>query len=350
MSIKNQECYDVTIIGGGPTGLYSAFYAGMRDMKTKIIEGSPVLGGKLPYYGEKPLYDIGGVLQTTGNDLVKELEMQAKTFGPMIILNQMVEQMIKLPDNTFQLTTDTRDVHFTKTVIIAIGGGTLVPQKLELANVSQYENNHIHYKIEGNIERFRDKKVMISGGGDSAVDYALTLASIAKSVCLVHRRDEFRAHEGNVSKMRQIPIQLMTSSQLKEINGNGNKIDSVTVECIKKGEQLTLQVDDVIVCHGVVPDLGGIKHWGLELENRGMDSIKVNTSMETTIPGLFAAGDVSTYSGKLQGLIASGFMEGASAVSHAKQYLEPEKELVPIWSTFHEQLLTIRQKTSELAK
>lgn len=350
MSIEKKECYDVTIIGGGPTGLFSAFYAGMRDMKTKIIEGAPVLGGKLPYYGDKPLYDIGGVLETTGDHLVKELEMQAKTFEPVIVLNQMVEQMKRLPDNTFRLTSNTGDVHFTKTIIIAIGGGTLVPKKLELANAYQYENNHIHYNIEESMERFRDKKVLISGGGDSAVDYALALATIAKSVWVVHRRDEFRAHEGNVAKMKQAPVQLMTSSQLKDINGNGDKIESVTVECVNKGDTFNLPVDDVIVCHGVIPDLGGIKHWGLELENRGTDSIRVNTSMETTVPGLFAAGDVSTYPGKLQGLIAAGFMEGASAISHAKLYLEPEKELKPIWSTFHEKLLSIHEKTSESVK
>src|SRR5699024_7886030 len=132
--------------------------------------------------------------------------------------------------------------------------------------------------------------------------------------------------------------------------GNGDKIESVTIECVKKRDTFNLPVDDIIICHGVIPDIGGIKHWGLELENRGIDSIKVDNSMETTVPGLFAAGDVSTYPGKLQGLIAAGFMEGASAVSHAKLYLEPEKGLVPIWSTFHEKLLSIHEQTSESVK
>ncbi|MFD0711519.1 NAD(P)/FAD-dependent oxidoreductase [Paenibacillus sp. GCM10027626] len=335
--------FDVTIIGGGPTGLFAAFYAGMREMKTKVIETAPFLGGKLPYYREKFLYDIGGIAAITAGDLMKELEAQARTFDPVIVLSQLIVQMERRVDGTFCLTSNTGEKHYTRTVVIAIGGGTLVAQKLELPGAEQYEGCCLHYRAE-NVAHFRDKKVLISGGGDSAVDWALALAPIARFVGIVHRREEFRAHEGNVSKMKNASIRLMSSCRLKEIYGNGERIERVAIEHLGTDESFALDIDEIIVSHGVKPDLGGIKNWGLEIEQ---NRIIVDAWMQTNIPGIFAAGDVVEYPGKLPGLIAGGFMEGPAAINRAKAYLEPDKEVKPIWSTDHAALEAIHGGSKE---
>ncbi|BFH60165.1 MULTISPECIES: NAD(P)/FAD-dependent oxidoreductase [Paenibacillus] len=337
MQKEMNPCYDVTIIGGGPTGLFAAFYAGMRDMKTKVIEAAPYLGGKLPYYREKFLYDIGGIEAITAEDLTKELEAQARTFDPTIVLSQLIETMERLDDGTFRLTSQTGEVHLTHTVLVAAGGGTLVAEKLDLPNARQYEGRHLHYKAES-LEQFRNKRVLISGGGDSAVDWAIALASIAESVTIVHRRDEFRAHEGNVAQMRNTSVHIMTSSLLCGIHGDQERIYEVTIEHFDSGEISVLEIDEILVCHGVKPDLGEIKHWGLKIE-RGR--VIVDAWMQTSIPGIFAAGDVAEYPGKLPGLIAGGFMEGPAAINRAKAYLEPYEDIKPIWSTGHPKLMAI---------
>ncbi|AJS58610.1 NAD(P)/FAD-dependent oxidoreductase [Paenibacillus sp. IHBB 10380] len=334
-------CFDVTIIGGGPTGLFAAFYAGMRGLKTKVIEAAPYLGGKLPYYSEKFLYDIGGIAAITAGNLIKELEAQARTFEPVIVLSQLIEHMERLADGTFRLTSNIGEVHSTRTVVIAIGGGTLVSKKIELPNAKQFEGHHLHYAAE-NVEQFRDKRVLISGGGDSAVDWAIALEPIAKSVGIVHRRSEFRAHEGNVTKMRNASVRVMTSSQLKEIHGDNERIKHVTIEHLETEDTFVCDMDEILVFHGAKPDLGGIKKWGLEIER---DRIIVDSWMQTSILGIFAAGDVVEYPGKLPGLIAGGFTEGPAAINRVKAFLEPNKEVKPIWSTDHAELSSIHSKS-----
>jgi len=332
MGENANTCFDVTIIGGGPTGMFAAFYAGMRDMKTKVIEAASFLGGKLPYYAEKFLYDVGGIEAITAWNLTKQLEAQARTFEPVIVLSQLIDRMEQLADGTFRLTSRTGEVHLTRTIVVAIGGGTLVNQTLEAENAERYEGRHVHYSAD-NVERFRGRRVLISGGGDSAVDWALTLTNVAEFVGIVHRRETFRAHEGSVAQMRKSPVHVMTSSRIKEIQGDGDRVEGVTVERLETGENVLLRTDEIIVCHGVRPDLGGIKNWGLEIQR---DRIVVDSWMQTSIPGIFAAGDVAEYPGKLPGLIAGGFMEGPAAINRVKSYIEPGKEVLPIWSTEHD--------------
>ncbi|WP_180287258.1 NAD(P)/FAD-dependent oxidoreductase [Paenibacillus sp. LK1] len=337
MTSGTNSFFDVTIIGGGPTGLFAAFYAGMRDLKTKIIEAAPFLGGKLPYYSEKFLYDVGGVAAMTAGDLKLELEKQARTFEPDIVYSQLIERMERLEDGTFRLTSNTGETHLTRTILLAIGFGTLVTNKLEVPNAERYEGRHLHYGADS-VEQFRDKRVLISGGGDSAVDWALALAPIAKFVGIVHRRNEFRAHEGNVVQLLNTAAHIMTSSQVKEIHGTNNRINKVTIEQLDTQEDVELEVDEIVVCHGAKPDLGEIKNWGLNIEQ---ERIIVDAWMKTSIEGIFAAGDVVEYTGKVPGLIAGGFTEGPAAINQIKAYLNPSQEVKPIWSTEHDKLLSI---------
>ncbi|RAV21663.1 NAD(P)/FAD-dependent oxidoreductase [Paenibacillus contaminans] len=341
MAGETNSYFDVTIIGGGPTGLFAAFYAGMRDLKTKIIEAAPFLGGKLPYYSEKVLYDVGGIEAITARDLTMQLEKQARTFEPAIAYSQLIEKMERLEDGTFHLISNTGETHSTRTILLAIGYGTLVSNKLEVPNAERYEGSHLHYGAKS-VDRFRGKRVLVSGGGDSAVDWALALASIAKYVGLVHRRDEFRAHEGNVAQLRNTAVHLMTSSRIKEIHGSDGQMESVTIEHLDKKGITSLDVDEIVVCHGAKPDLGEIKKWGLKIER---DRIVVDAWMQTSAEGIFAAGDVVDYPGKLPGLIAGGFTEGPAAINRIKAYLNPRQEVRPIWSTDHAKLLAIHNES-----
>ncbi len=189
-----KELYDVTIVGGGPAGLYTAFYSGMRDLKTKIIEYSSQLGGRMLIYPEKMIWDVGGVPPILGGQLIEHLIEQAKTFDPTIVFNQKVEHLEKQSDGTFILTSSTGEKHYSKTVILAVGYGVLSMQKLEIEGADKYEVTNLHYTVQ-DLEVFRDKHVLISGGGNSAVDWANELEPIAASVTVVHRRDEFGGHE-----------------------------------------------------------------------------------------------------------------------------------------------------------
>ncbi len=339
----SKDIYEVTILGGGPTGMFAAFYAGMRELKTKIIEAAPFLGGKLPYYAEKYLYDVGGIAAVTAEDLAKELEKQAHTFSPKIVLSQLIEKMERTEDGIFLLTAADGQEHYTRAIIIAIGGGTLVSNKLALPEAASYEGRCLHYHAES-LEPFRNKKVIISGGGDSAADWALALSSIASQTVVVHRREQFRAHEANVTKMHASKIQVITSAQITAIEGDGQQMQRVAIERLDKQEIMFIDADQLIVCHGVQPDLGEIKNWGLHIEQ---NQIVVDANMQTGIPGVFAAGDVVQYTGKLPGLIAAGFMEGPAAVNGVRAYLFPDKQVQPIWSTDHEQLRTIYSNVSE---
>ncbi|MCT6815391.1 MAG: NAD(P)/FAD-dependent oxidoreductase, partial [Lysinibacillus fusiformis] len=196
-----KELYDVTIVGGGPAGLFTAFYSGMRDLKTKIIECSDQLGGRVLIFPEKMIWDIGGMPPILGGQLIKQLVEQAKTFNPTIVLNQKVEHLQRQADGTFILTSATGEKHYSKTVILAVGYGVLSLQKLEIEGADKYEVTNLHYTVQ-ELEVFRNKHVLISGGGNSAVDWANELAPIASSVTVVHRRDEFGGHERNVAMMR----------------------------------------------------------------------------------------------------------------------------------------------------
>ena len=325
------KLYDVTIIGGGPIGLFTAFYCGMRELETKIIEYLPFLGGKVSYfYPEKTIRDIGGIPAISGENLIRQLESQARTFDPTIVLNQQVVGLVKLQDGTFQLTSHNGERHHTKAIILATGFGALKSSRLDLKDEEKYEGRNLHYTVES-LKHFEGKHVLISGGGNSALDWANELLPIARQVTVVHRRNEFSGLERYITTLRNSTATILTPYVIEKLHGEDARLTGVSVKNMETEQVQVIHVDDVLVNHGFSIDLGPIKKWGLEFEK---GSIKVDEFMQTNIEGIFAAGDIASYQNKLH-LIAGGFCEGPTAVNSVKAYIEPEKELKPIYSTTH---------------
>ncbi|UOR11829.1 NAD(P)/FAD-dependent oxidoreductase [Halobacillus amylolyticus] len=323
----DDKVYDITIIGGGPVGLFTAFYGGMRQASVKIIESLPHLGGQLTaLYPEKYIFDVAGFPRVRAQELVDNLEEQALAFDPAISLDQAVESVERLEDNSLKLTTN-KEVHYTRTLIITAGNGAFQPRRLKIDDTERFEETNLHYHVN-DMNKFADKNVMICGGGDSAVDWALMLEPIAKQVSLVHRRDKFRAHEHSVEQLMNSSVKLMTPFTPEKMIGE-DRISQVELHEVKGDHVETIDVDEVVVNYGFISSLGPIKNWELEIEK---NSIVVNSKMETNIEGIYAAGDICTYPGKVK-LIASGFGEGPTAVNNAKAYLDPSARVQPKHST-----------------
>lgn len=323
----NEEIFDVTIIGGGPVGLFTAFYAGLRNMSCKIIESLPQLGGQLSaLYPEKYIYDVAGFPKITAQDLIDRLKKQMEQFEQTVCLNEAVEEIERQPNNSFKLLTN-KGIHFTKTIIITAGNGAFHPKKLDLVNSSKFEETNLHYFIN-DLQKFEGKKVLLFGGGDSAVDWALMLEPIAEKVTLAHRRDKFRAHEHTVEMLKNSTVDVLTPFVPSAFIGE-KRINQVELIDVKGNETMITDVDDVIVNYGFVSSLGPIKNWGFNLDK---NSIVVNSKMETNIAGIYAAGDICTYEGKVK-LIASGFGEAPTAVSNAKVFIDPTSKVQPLHST-----------------
>ncbi|ADF41752.1 MULTISPECIES: NAD(P)/FAD-dependent oxidoreductase [Priestia] len=324
---EDKQVYDITIIGGGPTGLFTAFYGGMRQASVKIIESLPQLGGQLSaLYPEKYIYDVAGFPKVRAQELVNNLKEQMDQFKPAVALEQAVEKVEKQADGVFRLTTNS-EVHYSKTIIITAGNGAFKPRKIELENAEQFEQTNLHYFVD-DMNKFKGRKVLVCGGGDSAVDWSLMLEPIAEKVTLTHRRDKFRAHEHSVENLHNSSVDIKTPYVPVEFVGD-DRITQVVLENTKGEEKTVVDVDDVIVNFGFVSSLGPIKEWDLDLEK---NAIVVNSKQETNIPGIYAAGDVCTYDGKVK-LIVAGFGEGPTAVNNAKAYIDPKARLQPMHST-----------------
>jgi len=324
---RQQPC-DITIIGGGPTGLFTAFYAGMRGARVKIVESLPQLGGQLTaLYPEKYIYDVAGFPKVKAQDLVHSLTEQMNQFTPTVCLEETAEKLEHLADDTWKLVTS-KGEHFTKALIITAGNGAFQPRKLELEEAERFDQQNLHYFIN-DIEAFRSKRVTIFGGGDSALDWALMLEPIAEKVTLIHRRDKFRAHEHSVEQLKASKVEVKTPFVPLELVGGGERIDKVKIKHVKEEQIEELEVDEVIVNFGFVSSLGALKNWGLEIEK---NSIVVNSKMETNLAGVYAAGDICTFPGKVK-LIATGFGEAPTAVNNAKAFLDPKAKVQPLHST-----------------
>src|SRR5690625_1117077 len=325
-----EEIFDVTIIGGGPSGLFAAFYSGMREMKTKIIEYLPYLGGKVPYfYPEKVIRDIGGIAQATGDEVTDQLVQQDMTFYPAIVLGEQVVEMERLENSTFKLVTSNGHVHFSKIIILATGFGTLHSVKLTHPEAAYFEEKSLHYTVR-KLADYHGKDVLISGGGDSALDWALELENIAKSVTLVHRRNQFKGLESNVTKLKNSSVRVLTPYEILQLHGSDGQLEKVTVQHTEaENYRQDIAVDRVVVNHGFQINLEPITKWGLEMAE-GM--IAVDSSMQTSVEGIFAIGDIAHYPNKL-GLIAGGFNEGPIAVNHAKKIVDPEDPVENLFST-----------------
>lgn len=324
------EAKDLTIIGGGPTGLFAAFYAGMRGISARIVDSLPDLGGQLmALYPEKYIYDVGGFPRILARDLAKALIDQGLQFGADVRLEEQVQTLEK-HENGFTIATD-KDSYPTKTILIAAGKGAFAPRSLECPGYDELLGKGVAYHVKDPAV-YHGKKVLVVGGGDSAVDWVLNLKGKVTRLILIHRRDGFRAHAHSMKLLRESvdsgEIELLTHKEVRSIDGDGC-VRAVTIFDNRTNEETTFDVDAIIALIGFKPDLGPLAHWGLEFEK---NSIRVNARLETNIPGIFAAGDIATYEGKLE-LIATGFSEAVMAVNHAVQLINPAARYNPGHST-----------------
>ncbi len=326
----NDEIRDITIIGGGPTGLFAAFYAGMRGMTCRIIDSLPELGGQLSaLYPEKYIHDVGGFPKILAKDLVRNLVEQGLQFGPDVVLEEQA-QTLERDDDHFVLGC-THGSYRTRALVIAGGKGAFQPMTLSCPGYAEFTHRGIEFAVR-DPEAHRGKRIVVVGGGDSALDFVLMLKDVAASLVLVHRRDGWRAHEATVARVLEAAeageIEVRTFHEVREVHGV-DAVERVTVFDNRTDEDTTLECDLLLSCLGFKPDLGPIKSWGLEVEG---NRIRVNQLMETNIPGVYAAGDVVTYDGKLD-LIATGFSEAAIAVNNAVHFVDPNARVNPGHST-----------------
>lgn len=324
--LSEDTMYDITIIGGGPAGLFTAFYAGLRQASTKIIESLPELGGQLSaLYPDKHVYDIAGLKEISGQELVDNLVDQMEQFQPTVCVNETVLSVEK-EDNIFHIKTN-KGEHVTRTIIITAGNGAFQPRRLNLPDEEIYIDKNIHYAIE-DIDHFQNKEVVVLGGGDSAVDWSLMLEPIAKSVTIIHRRKKFRAHESSVEKLKRSSVRVLTPYVPVELMGE-KRLEKMYVQHVQNKETMAVTAEEFIVNYGYLSNLGPINDWGLEIER---NSIVVNSKAETNIPGIFAVGDITTYPGKVK-LMATGFGEAPIAVTSALLYIDPTEKTVAPYST-----------------
>ena len=317
--------FDTTIIGAGPTGLYASFYAGMREMSVKIIDSLAELGGQVSaLYPEKFIFDVAGFPKILGKDLIAACVEQGLQFGPAVVLGEKVEHLERGEDGIFTLTTD-KCVHKTRTIIIAAGVGAFAPRKLpKMPEIDALEGKCVYYFVKS-LEVFRGKNILIVGGGDSALDWALNLEPLAASITLIHRRDKWRAHEDSVNKLMRSSVNVKTFHEVRTVEHTVDAIQSVTIYDNRSQEETKLPIDDMILSLGFIANIGPIREWGLEIVEGG---VGVDTTMQTSIPGIYAAGDVTRYRGKLN-LIATGFAEAATAANYAKNFIDPASRIFP---------------------
>lgn len=323
---------DILIIGAGPTGLFAVFEAGLLKLKCHLIDALPQPGGQLAeLYPKKPIYDIPGFPEILAGDLVDNLMKQIEPFQPGFTLGERAETIDKLEDGTFIVTTDKGTKHHAKVIAIAGGLGSFEPRKPPISNLAYYEDKGVVYMVK-DPEIYRDKKVVISGGGDSALDWTIYLADIAKSVTLVHRRNEFRGALDSVDKVQELKnagkVELITPAEVVELTGE-ERIEAVTIQ--RGSEIIERHCDYFIPLFGLAPKLGPIADWGLEIEK---NAIKVDNTLDyqTNIPGIYAIGDINTYPGKLK-LILCGFHEATLMCQSAYQRIFPNKRYVLKYTT-----------------
>ena len=328
-TIPGDDIYDITIIGAGPTGQFAAFYAGLRGARTQMIDALEEPGGALTaIYPEKYIYDVIGFPRVLAKDFVAQCDIQSRIAEPTIRLNEQVRELEPLPDGLIRLGT-TRGDRWSRTVIVCAGVGAFEPKRIDVPGVRELEGKGVHYFAK-RVEDFRDRHVVIVGGGDSAVDWAVTLEPVAAHVTLIHR-SKFRAHEATVRQLEESSVDIhFPGCEILAVHGSEDgRLSTVTFKDTA-GEQRLIPADDLIVAIGFVADLGPLKTWGFELQRNQI--VVDKTTMETGIPGVYAAGDVVTYPAKFK-LIVTGAAEAVTAVNHAVTYFDPKARLDPGHST-----------------
>ena len=320
------DVYDLTIIGAGPSGLFATFYAGLRQMKTKVIDALEEPGGQVAVlYPEKYIFDVPGYSKILAKDLVKNLVEQAFQYNPTVVLGERVTSLHK-NDGVFELRTDKGTAHYSKAVLVAAGVGAFSPNRLEAKGASDYEGKGVYYFVKDK-SIFKDKSLLIVGGGDSAVDWALNIRDIAKKITLVHRRDVFRAHELSIVELMKSSVDMKLFYEVRSVTGDGTKVTRAVIFDNRTQAETTLDVDAILVNIGFRADLGPIKDWGLQIDGR---EIRSNGKMETSIPGVYVAGDIAgPQDGVKLNLIATGYAQAALAVNVAKAFVDPNSKIFP---------------------
>ncbi|MBP3952480.1 NAD(P)/FAD-dependent oxidoreductase [Bacillus suaedae] len=343
----DQDLFDVTIIGGGPAGLYSAFYSGLREMKTKIIEFQPQLGGKIHVYPEKMIWDVGGLTPTSGEQLIKQLVKQGLTFNPEVVLDEKVESITRNEEGIFVLQAASGQTHYSKTVIIAVGSGILNPQKLEIEGAERFEISNLNYTVKS-LKRFKDKTVVISGGGNSAIDWANELEPIAKQVYLTYRKGSLNGHEAQVTQLKNSSVTCFFHTSITKLIAGDNHelIERVELTNHETGEVTYVAIDEVIINHGYERDAALLENSDLVVDMIDDYYVAGNVNSESSIEGLYAAGDILKHDGKLN-LIAGAFQDAANAVNKAKQFIEPNAHGYAMVSSHNE---LFKEKNKELVK
>lgn len=333
--LSNYDCYDITIIGGGPAGLFSAFYSGLREMKTKIIDFQTQLGGKVHIYPEKTIWDVGGITPITGAKLINQLVEQGLTFNPKVVLNEKVVSIEK-NDAIFEIHAASGAVHYSKAIIIATGSGILEPQKLNIQGADRFEITNLHYTVKS-LNRFRNKTVLISGGGNTAIDWANELEPIAKKVYITYRKEQLNGHEAMITQLLSSSVENFSHTKISNLiaSSTQDRIERVELENGITGKKSLVEVDDVIISHGYDQDLTLFQNSPLNINLVDNYFIEGNEMGETKIKGLFVAGDILKHKGKVH-LIAGAFHDAANAVNRAKQYIEPEASDVAMVSSHNE--------------
>lgn len=330
---------DAIIIGAGPCGLFTVFEMGLLDMKCHLVDILDRPGGQCAeLYPEKPIYDIPGYPEITGQELTDKLMEQIEPFDPTFHLHQMAESLVKLDNGKWRLVTDTGTIIDATCIIIAAGGGSFVPKKPPIPGIEEYEGTSVFYAVR-KMEQFRGKKLVVVGGGDSALDWTINLQPLAESLTLIHRRDDFRAAPDSVTKMRglvQDGKMNFETGQVKSLIGANGKLEAVEIEKADKTRH-RVECDCLLPFFGLTMKLGPIADFGLNLEQ---NLIPVDTEkFETSTPGIFAVGDINTYPGKLK-LILSGFHEAALMSRQAFRYCRPDAKLKFEYTTSSSSLQT----------
>ncbi|MEK9198700.1 NAD(P)/FAD-dependent oxidoreductase [Ureibacillus sp. 179-F W5.1 NHS] len=318
------EIFDVTIIGGGPAGLYSTFYSGLRNMKTKLIESQAQLGGKVLLYPEKMIWDVGGQPPIMGAQFVIQLIEQAKTFQPTILTNTKVDFIDKNDNNLFIISTNDGQKHYSKSIIMANGGGIYNPQKLDIEGAEKFEMTNLHYTVPS-FKLFQHKRVLISGGGNGAIDWAVEMLDIADEIIVVYRKDQLTAHEAQVALLQSNPkvtILLNTTIEKLIANKEKTKVSEVVLKKHDTVEELYQPIDHIIVSHGYNRDASLQFSDETSLKLKDDYYYEGTATGKTSKEGIFAAGDILSYEGKVN-LLVGTFQDAVNAVNSAKVYIDP---------------------------
>lgn len=319
-----EQQYDVTIIGGGPAGMFAAFYAGLHELKTQLIEALPQLGGQVrALYPEKQIWDVAGKAGITGEQLIADLEKQLSLVDIDYQMGAKVTEVEKTPDGSFKISSTKGDSQ-TKAVVIALGNGAFTPRRLLIDGVEEVTPDKIHYFVRHKAV-FADQRVAVLGGGNSAMDLALMLEPVAQQVSLVHRRDQFRGLPATLTRLKESNVRLQTPYLPREVHEADDGSINLTLKKMRSDEEAILNVDQVVVNYGFTSNNAALDEWSLALDtNRHL--IKVNSQMMTSVDGVYAIGDGNTYDGKVP-LIATGLGEAPIAINSLAKRLYPHKRM-----------------------